>query len=95
MEFYVKNDEGAFVTAGYKFDGFPSDGFWIVKDGSRNCILRLDEEVNRPPPYMDYMRHKEDIMNGIYAKHANSSLNEMVDYVLEYLASKVEYEKHI
>ncbi len=28
---------------GVEFEGFPCSGFWMVQDGSQNCILRLGD----------------------------------------------------
>ena len=94
-EFYEKVD-GELRSVGYEFAGFPANGVWLVKDGSQNCIMRMDEIGKKPIPFIDVMKHKSDIMDEI-AKVTSipHSTNDIVDCVLEYISNQIEYEKYI
>jgi hypothetical protein len=56
-----------YVSMGWEFTGFPSNGIWLVKDGSQNCMVRLDDISTTPNFYIDFAKfeneHSEYLMN--------------------------------
>ena len=91
-----KKVDGKFVEVGFEWAGFPMDGVWLVKDGSQNCIMKMDDIGKKPIPYINIMKHKEDIMEDVYKLTSKPhSTNDLVDCVLNYIAGEIEYERYI
>lgn len=71
--FQVGND---FVEAGYEFTGFPSNGVWLVKDGSQNCIIPIEGIPEMPTPTLvSYMQYSGELMKCISNEWDNRALN--------------------
>jgi hypothetical protein len=94
---YKKTKSGRYENIGYDWTGFPSNGFWLVKDGSQNCILRLDDQTTRPVPYLDFARHEDAVWDYITEKQPDGrlSMRDVVKLTLEYLADQVQYEDYV
>jgi len=92
-----KKVNGKYEEVGFDWSGFPQDGVWLVKDGSNNCIMKMDDVGKKSLPFIDVMKHKNDVMEKIYKLTANGgySNNDIVDTVLEYIADNIEYEKYV
>ncbi len=80
MDIYKKVG-GRYKKMGMEFTGFPCNGFWIVKDGSSNCILQLDSEIMRPVKKLDHLRHVDEILKTI---NKNGSTYDTIRQVCEY-----------
>jgi len=93
---YYKKEDGKFVEVGYEFSGFPVNGVWLVKDGSQNCIMLMDEIGKKPIQYINLQKHKDDIMDKVAEVTSKVySTNDIVDAVLEYISANIEWEKYI
>ena len=94
---YRRTNSGRYKNIGYEWAGFPSDGFWLVKNGSKNCIMRLDDQTTRPVPYLDFARHEDKVWDYISEKFPNGgvSMRDAVRSTLEYLADQVQYEDYL
>ena len=91
-ETYYKKVGKRYEEVGMEFTGFPANGVWLVKDGSHNCIMKMDDIGKKPIPYIDMMKHRKDIMDSITYP---ASAQEIVDHILEYVSNNIEWEKHI
>ena len=54
--------DGKFEKVGYDFEGFPSNGVWLVKDGSQNLIEKLGDipDASRMPKTLPITASKVD-----------------------------------
>jgi len=92
-----KKVDGEYEEVGYDWLGFPMNGVWLVKDGSHNCIMKIDDVGKKSIPYIDIMKHKNDVMDAVYkiTSVGNYSNHDIVETVLEYISDNIEWEKHI
>jgi len=89
-----KKVNGKYEEVGFDWSGFPQDGVWLVKDGSNNCIMKMDDVGKKPIPYIDVMKHFNDIINRIMDKDS-LSISDVVKETIEYLSERMEHEKYI
>ena len=47
-EIYRKKPDGSLEPVGFEFKGFPANGIWLVADGTRNCIVKMEDISNYP-----------------------------------------------
>ena len=48
---------------GEEFKGFPADGIWLVKDGTQNCIIRLDDVCDVPYDSLLYLKLANEFLS--------------------------------
>ena len=61
---YTKNASGRYKEMGYEWMGFPTNGIWLVKDGSRNCLIKLSDITHpMPPKTLDFVVLAEEFLN--------------------------------
>jgi len=96
MEKIYKKVNGRYKEIGQEWSGFPSNGVWLVKDGSQNCIMFMDEIGKKPIQFINIQKHKADVMERIYELTSKPhSTSDIVDTVLEYVSANIEHEKYI
>lgn len=81
-EFYIKEGR-KYRPAGHEFKGFPANGFWVVLDGTSNCIYHIDKSVTSEVPQLYHSRHIIAIMDKIN-KASSMSVWEAVRLTCEY-----------
>lgn len=94
---YVK-DGKRYRPLGYEFTGFPSNGVWLVEDGSRSLIMRVGD-IPDPMPLARLMVHKQEFIKALSAAHKEwqntpLSLHEIADRLLKALAAEVCEEEN-
>lgn len=86
-EIYRKKPDGTFELVGFEFTGFPADGIWLVKDGYRNCIIKMEDIANYPFDVGVWMSVDEDLLmerlqeRGIRSGTVRSIVKEVVRVV--------------
>jgi len=78
-----------YMPMGYTFDGFPTAGFWIVLDGSQNCIYQLDKSVMGPIPKLDHSRHISTIVDKLMTCPKSMSMMDIVKQVCIYFDERI------
>jgi len=94
MEKVYKKVNGRYEEMGMEWSGFPLNGVWLVKDGSQNCIMFMDEIGKRSFPFINSMKHFDSIIDRIMDKNA-MSISDAVKETLEYISENIEHEKYI
>jgi len=90
MTFYIQEHDGSFIEAGYKFKGFPSNGIWIVEDGSRNCIRPMKGVPKMPSPALiSYLQYEQELSEYIQKNKGESlSISSISKLACEFFALK-------
>lgn len=92
-EMYIKKD-GEFVSV-KEFTGFPSNGVWLVKDGSQNLIYKLD--YKDMPPFLPALKGFENkAVNYALSetqKMENPTLRDYANYVVEFYSKLITQNK--
>ena len=57
---YKKKKSGRYYEIGQEFFGFPSNGIWLVIDGSQNCIVKLDDIIGKDISCLKGLKWVED-----------------------------------
>ena len=89
--FYEKiGDE--YVEVGQEFAGFPMNGLWLVKDGSQNCIERLEDYPTMPKYYPAMVTSKDEACGYVFDNLGKGgySVDEVVTLACKYYASKYD-----
>jgi hypothetical protein len=83
MKLYTKNEKGRYEELGERWDGFPSNGWWVVADGRRNLVVPIDSP--RPLEKLKYLQHRNEIVDRIQKEGTSLSLYDLVDKTLNHL----------
>lgn len=85
---YIKQPNGRYKKLGSLFTGFPTDGLWLVKDGSQSLMLRLSGiQEGMHPDLLRILSQKERILAKMVARRGPQwSLNEVTAALLETMA---------
>jgi hypothetical protein len=87
MKLYTKNEKGRYEELGERWDGFPSNGWWVVVDGRRNLVVPIDSP--RPLEKLKYQQHRNAIVDRLVKEDAHLSLHDMVEKTLNLLEEVV------
>jgi len=84
MKLYIKNQKGRYEELGERWEGFPSNGWWVVADGRRNLVVPIDSP--RPLEKLKYQQHRNEIVERLSKeKNAHLSLYDFVEKTLNLL----------
>jgi hypothetical protein len=84
MKLYVKGQNGRYEELGERWDGFPSNGWWVVADGRRNLVVPIDSP--RPLEKLKYQQHRNEIVDRLTKEGSTSlSFHDVVEKTLNLL----------
>jgi hypothetical protein len=90
-EIYRKNEEGEFELVGREFNGFPSNGIWVVENGLNNCVYQFKNVSDIPTPslvsYMQYQDELTKYINNVWDDKP-LSMNDVATVACEFFALK-------
>jgi hypothetical protein len=80
---------------GHEWQGWPADGWWLVRDGSQSLIEPLDSP--NPLPRIQAKQYRDDVVAAVSmrmnrAQVDGASLADLVDWTLDALADAAEWE---
>ena len=81
MQQYYKKQGRKYIPVGYNdgFQGFPSEGIWMVKKGdglhSSECIIRLGELQDMQPAANLILGYKQKIIDFLLKESDNNNLH--------------------
>ena len=91
-QYYIKTEHGYKPVK--EFTGFPSNGVWLVEDGSQSLIHKLDYKTM--PPFLPALMGKEeeahryviDKLTEVYSRH------DVIAATVEFYASLITENKY-
>lgn len=98
MEVYRKKSNGRYESIGYEWTGFPSNGIWLVKDGTQNCLVQMRDICTKPRRYQELVEHQDDCIDFIQMKSKENggySLNEISRWAAEFYATILGHEDEV
>ena len=83
-----------YVNIGQTFTGFPTNGIWVVKDGSQNCIIQIsDKDCKVPYEAIAVAQYKDECVKYISdmaKKEGLCSYVDITDWASDFFISKLE-----
>lgn len=78
-DIYCKLPNGRYKKIGYKWEGFPADGIWLVQNGrtSARCLIGIDEKV--PIFALQYRQHEQGIVDAVQNRENKKGLVSLYD----------------
>jgi len=61
---YVKRG-ARYYPVGENWSGFPSDGIWMVADGTQNCIMQISATPSLPHAWLATAQYQDECMKFI------------------------------
>lgn len=84
MKLYTKTEKGRYEELGDVFEGFPSNGWWVVADGRRNLLVPIDSP--RPLEKLKYQQHRNAVVERLSKMDTRQfSLYDLVEKTLNLL----------
>jgi len=75
---------------GYQWEGFPSDGIWLVQNGMKNmaCLIGLKESV--PIHALAYRKHEQELCKRMMERGKNLSWMNLARLCCDFFAEKAD-----
>ncbi len=79
-----------YVPLGYQWEGFPSDGIWLVQNGMKNmaCLIGLKESV--PIHALAYRKHEQELCKRMMERGKNLSWMNLARLCCDFFAEKAD-----
>lgn len=91
---YHRTPSGRYVDIGFSWNGFASDGIWLVQDGKSNMTCLIGSKESVPIFALNYRLHQNDlcskIQSVIKAKNGRISLMDEAVVACDYFAVVAE-----
>ena len=79
-----------YIPMGYMWEGFPSDGIWLVQNGMKNmaCLIGLKESV--PIHALAYRKHEQELCKRMMERGKNLSWMNLARLCCDFFAEKAD-----